>query len=122
VAPAPAAPLPALPLIDNSRPLEKADVDPAYPGGMGALTKFLERHLVNPADVSEGETVSVKVKFVVGFDGMLKAFEIKEDGGEEFNKEVIRVLKKMPRWIPGKTKGQNVSVYFTIPVNFINGQ
>jgi len=55
---------------------------------------------------------------VVGYDGKLKSFEIVEDGGATFNKEVIRVLKKMPEWVPGKANGENVSVYYTIPVKF----
>lgn len=110
------------PVADVIMPLEKADIDPAYPGGIKALTKFLERNLQNPEEINEDGTVSVKVKFVVGYDGELKSFEVKENGGKAFNDEVIRVLKKMPRWIPGKTNGQNVSVYFTIPVKFINGQ
>ena len=55
----------------------------------------------------------------MGYDGKLKSFTTVQDGGEEFNKEVIRVLKKMPEWEPGKTKGQNVSVYYVIPVKFV---
>ena len=44
------------------------------------------------------------------------AYELrKHTKGEEFNNEVVRVLKKMPPWIPGKTKGENVSVYYSIP-------
>lgn len=68
----------------------------------------------------EGEMVSVYIKFVVGYDGKLQKFNVVKDGGEVFNNEVIRVLKKMPQWIPGKSKGQNVSVYFTIPVKFVS--
>lgn len=120
VPPVPA--VPPLPDFDASKPLEKADIDPTYPGGLKALNKFLVRNLQNPEEIEAGTSVSVKIKFVVGYDGVLKAFEIKEDGGEVYNKEVIRVLKKMPRWIPGKNNGQNVSVYFIIPVRFINGQ
>ncbi len=92
---------------------------PSYPGGIDALRKFLQRHLNNPKEMEEGEEVSVKVKFVVDYDGKLQSFVTVQDGGEEFNKEVVRVLKKMPNWVPGKTNGQNVSVYFTIPVKFV---
>ena len=120
--PLPPPTVPVVPVVDVTRPLEKADIDPVYPDGMKALTKFLERNLQNPEEISEKEIISVRIKFVVGYDGELKSFEVKEDGGDAFNNEVIRVLKKMPRWIPGKTNGQNVSVYFTIPVKFINGQ
>lgn len=108
-----------IPEIDKNIPLNTAEIMPSFPGGMDALIKFLKRNLSNPRDLEEGETVSVKMRFVVGYDGKLKSFETVEDGGEEFNKEVIRVLKKMPDWIPGKSHGQNVSVYYTIPVKFI---
>jgi len=92
---------------------------PSYPGGTAALRRFLERNLGNPRDLESGELISVKVKVVVGYDGKLKNFELVQDGGTEFNNEVIRVLKKMPAWVPGKSKGQNVSVYYTIPVKFV---
>jgi periplasmic protein TonB len=108
-------------IVDINTPTETAEVMPSYPGGMNALIKFLQRNLTNPRDMEEGEEVSVKMRFVVGYDGKLKSFVTVQDGGEEFNKEVIRVLKKMPDWVPGKSKGQNVSVYYTIPVKFVVG-
>ena len=107
------------PPIDIVKPLETAEVMPQYPGGMDALRRFLMRNLTNPRSLEEGELISVKVRFVVGYDGILKSFELVQDGGSEFNNEVIRVLKKMPAWIPGKSRGQNVSVYYNIPVKFI---
>lgn len=109
---------PIKPIVDKNIPYETAEVMPLYPGGIEALRKFLQKNLTNPQDVEEGETVSVKIKFVVGYDGKLKGFETIEDGGEAFNKEVIRVLKKMPEWIPGKSKGKAISVYYMIPVKF----
>jgi len=107
------------PLVDIITPLENPEIMPSYPGGTAALRKFLERNLGNPRDLETGELIAVKIKVVVGYDGKLKNFELVQDGGTEFNNEVIRVLKKMPAWVPGKSKGQNVSVYYTIPVKFI---
>jgi len=115
------APEVAKPSVDNTKVLDFAEVMPSYPGGMDALKRFLQRNLTNPRDLEENEIVSVKMKFVVGYDGKLKGFETIQDGGEEFNKEVLRVLKKMPAWVPGKSNGQNVSVYYTIPVKFVTG-
>ena len=92
---------------------------PEFPGGVNALRRFLEKNLTNPRQLEEGEIISVKVKMVVGIDGKLQSFQTIEDGGNEFNNEVIRVLKKMPDWVPGKTNGKNISVYYTIPVKFI---
>jgi protein TonB len=111
---------PAEPIVDVTKPLESAEIMPQYPGGVDALRKFLERNLSNPRDLEAGELIAVKIRVIVGYDGKLKNFELVQDGGTDFNNEVIRVLKKMPTWIPGKTKGQNVSVYYTIPVKFIS--
>jgi len=107
--------------IDANTPMSENEVEvmPSFPGGIEALRKFLARNLQNPKDMDAGEMVSVKVKFVVDQSGKLKSFETVQDGGEEFNKEVIRVLKKMPQWTPGKSRGQDVSVYYTIPVKFV---
>jgi len=110
---------PVEPMIDITTPFENPEIMPSFPGGTVALRKFLERNLRNPRDLESGELIAVKVKVVVGYDGKLKNFELVQDGGREFNNEVISVLKKMPAWLPGKSKGQNVSVYYTIPVKFI---
>lgn len=98
--------------------LAAVDIPPSFPGGTEALMNFLRKHLNNPEPMADGEYISVKVTFVVGLDGKLQSFKIIQDGGDIFNKEVIRVLKKMPDWVPGKAKGENVSVYYTIPVKF----
>ncbi|MEX1201694.1 MAG: energy transducer TonB [Ferruginibacter sp.] len=104
---------------DIETPRSTAEVMPSYPGGMEALKRFLERNLQNPQDLSEGEVVSVRIRFIVGYDGKLKGFETIENGRDAFNKEVIRVLKKMKDWNPGKSNGENISVYYTIPVKFM---
>ena len=101
-------------LVDNN-----PDVLPTFPGGSPALIRFLKNNLSNPKDMEEGEMVKVVVKFVVGYDGKLKSFDIVQDGGEAFNKEVIRVLKKMPAWNPGKSKGREVAAYMAIPIRFV---
>ena len=115
------APEKTAPAIDKTSPMDAdaVDVKPAYPGGNDALRKFLQKNLENPYDNENGETISVIVRFVVGYDGKLKQFIVVKDGGDIYNKEVLRVLKKMPDWIPGKARGENVSVYYNIPVRFI---
>ena len=110
--------VPVEPAAPVGQPYENPDVQASFPDGEKALIRFLERNLQTPLSVESNETVQVKVKFVVDFDGDLQSFYIEQDGGIEFNKEVVRVLKKMPRWNPGKKGGQNVPVYYTIPVKF----
>ncbi len=106
------------PPIDNSTPVDNPDIQASFPGGAKALVSFLQRNLHAPGEMGEGSTVQVKVKFVVGFDGNLQSFDVLKDGGIAFNEEVIRVLKKMPRWNPGKKGGRDVPVYYYLPVTF----
>lgn len=114
------------PEIKNIVPVKKevlseADVMPQYPGGVKALLAFLKNNLHSPEDISEGDEVNVKIKFVVNYNGKLESFDVIKSGGTAFDNEVIRVLKKMPLWIPGKSNGENVSAYYIVPVKFTNG-
>jgi protein TonB len=103
---------------EATAPLEVAEIMPQYPGGIAALLSFLKRNIHSPGDVEEGTDITVKVEFVVNYNGSLERFVVVKTGGEIFDNEVLRALKKMPLWIPGKSKGKNVSVYYTVPVKF----
>jgi periplasmic protein TonB len=107
-----------LPGPDRSTPVAVAEIMPQYPGGIRALLSFLKNNIHAPANVEEGEDVSVKIEFIVNYDGSLENFIVVKSGGEIFDNEVIRVLKKMPLWIPGKSRGKAVAVYYTVPVKF----
>lgn len=104
--------------VNKIDPIENPEVEPLYPGGLKEFVKFLERNLQSPEELEEGITVAVKVKFVVNYDGSLKSFSVIQTGGEPFDQEVLRVLKRMPKWIPGKSRGETVSVFYTVPVRF----
>lgn len=57
-------------------------------------------------------------RFVIDAEGMVGNVDIVRKLSDDCDKEVVRVIEKMPRWKPGKLNGENVSVYFTIPVKF----
>ncbi len=111
--------IPVITTVDKTLPIYTADIMPAYPGGMEALRRFLQKNLQNPKDMEPGDLVNVAVQFVVGYDGKLQKFSIIQDGGDAYDNEVLRVLKKMPDWIPGRNNGENISVYYNIPVKFV---
>lgn len=93
--------------------------DPQFPGGQDALKKFMARNLGTPDDLENGERKVVQIKFKVDKDGSVTTFEIVTSGGSEFDQEVLRVCKKMPRWIPAIQNGINVPVQYVLPVTFI---
>lgn len=93
--------------------------DPQFPGGQEGLIQFLTRNLNTPSDLGNGEKKVVQIKFKVDKDGTVTTFEIVTSGGNEFDREVVRVCKKMPRWVPAVQNGINVSVNYMLPVTFI---
>lgn len=101
-----------------SVPTDNPDIQPSFPGGEAALRQYLADHLRAPAELNEDESVLVKVRFVIGYDGTLSHFDVLEDGGRAFTQEVIRVIRNMPEWTPGKKGGNAVPVYYTLPVRF----
>jgi len=106
----------------SAQPLEFAEVMPGFPGGMDAFRKFMLRNLKEPDELNEGEKVVVKAKFVVDTDGNIIDVDIISSGGSDLDAEVIRVIKKMPKWEPGKQNGKKVPVYFSLPVTFLGPQ
>jgi len=91
----------------------------AFPGGLEKWMQFLSRNLNTPGELEAGQKRNVLVRFTVGEDGSVTQFEIVQSGGEAFDKEVLRVLKKMPKWKPAIQNGRPVSVLFTQPVTFV---
>ena len=103
-------------IVDKNKPIDHPDIAPRYPGGLNELIRFLKSNLQSPNDLDA--EVQVKVRFVVNYDGTLSRFDIDQSGGDAFDTEVLRVLRKMPKWIPGKSNGDNVAVWFVVPVKF----
>lgn len=103
--------------------LQSSEVMPEFPGGQAAFIRFLSRNLRVPDDqLEEGQRLKVIVRFVVGKDGELSNLVFLQSGGEAFEREVLRVMKKMPKWKPGSQNGENVAVYFNLPIIFDNAE
>ena len=114
---APATPPPA---VESTPPTPPAPSSAAaFPGGQEKWMEFLSRNLRTPSELEAGQKRNVMVRFTVGEDGSVTQFEIVQSGGEAFDREVIRVLKKMPKWKPAIQNGRPVSVLFTQPVTFL---
>lgn len=92
---------------------------PAFPGGEAALMKWLSSNIVYPVMAQEeGAQGRVVVQFVVEKDGRIGQVKVVRGRHPELDKEAVRVVKSLPKFIPGKNNGQTVRCWFTLPVNF----
>ena len=93
---------------------------PEFPGGQEALIKFLGTHVKYPEIAVENAVQGrVQIVFVIDTNGAVTNVRVARSVNDALDKEAVRVVKSMPRWIPGKQAGQAVRVSYTVPVNFV---
>lgn len=96
-----------------------AESMPSYPGGLKAFYKFYKKKMRYPAKArSLGIEGRVTLSFIIDTDGSLTDIKVLKGIGAGCDEEAIRVLKKMPKWNPGKQRGKAVKVQMSIPINF----
>lgn len=90
-----------------------------FPGGPTALMKWLNNNVRYPEAAQQNDIQGrVIVKFVVEKDGSIGKTEILKGVDRDLDREALRVVKKMPKWQPGKNNGVPVRSYFNLPVVF----
>jgi TonB family protein len=95
---------------------------PEFPGGDLALRRYISDNLNYPVDAAEnGITGKVYVTFLINKDGNVSNASIARGVHPSLDKEALRVVNSMPKWKPGKQRGKPVSVSYTIPVIFVQG-
>ena len=99
---------------------EVVEVQPEFPGGMRALMYYLKKNIRYPKKCYKaGIEGRSYINFVVTKEGKIKDVRVTKSSGHKLlDKEAIRVVKKMPRWKPGKLRGEAVNVRYTLPVTF----
>ena len=107
------------PKEEETKVFDVVEQMPSFPGGDAELMKFLNSHIKYPAVAEEnGIQGRVVATFVVERDGSITDVKVIKSVDPSLDKEAIRVLKSMPKWIPGKQNGSAVRVKYTVPVTF----
>ncbi len=92
---------------------------PSFPGGPSALMQYLNSNIKYPVVAEEnGVQGRVVCTFVVEKDGSITDVRVVKSVDPSLDKEAMRVVKGMPKWIPGKQNGSAVRVKYTVPVTF----
>lgn len=93
---------------------------PEFPGGEDALRSFITRSIDYPVIAQEnGIQGKVYVTFVVSADGSVKNAKIARGVDPVLDQEALRVVNSLPLWKPGKQRGKDVNVSYTVPISFV---
>lgn len=122
----PAAASVSVPTINTSQVAPKSnehnvvDIQPEFPGGISKLFRYISTNLRYPRQAQESN-IQGKVfsTFIVEADGTISNIVIERSLGYGCDEEVIRLLKSMPKWKAGESKGQAVRTQFRLPISFV---
>lgn len=104
---------------DDNTVYTRVDKMPEFPGGQVALVKFLSKNIKYPEKFKKEKINGrVFVSFVIDKTGKVTQAKIVKSLNADCDAEALRVINKMPDWIPGEKNGEKVAVQFGLPVNF----
>lgn len=105
--------------VEEEKVFDVVEQMPSFPGGNSALMKFLNENIHYPVVAQEnGVQGRVVISFVVERDGHITDVQVARSVDPSLDKEAQRVVKSMPKWIPGKQNGSAVRVKYNVPVSF----
>jgi TonB family protein len=98
---------------------DKVEQMPEFPGGEYALKKHISSEVKYPTEAAKaGIQGKVYVTFVITKEGKVTDAKIVKSANPLLDQEALRVIGSLPNWTPGKEKGVNVAVAFTLPIQF----
>ena len=108
-----------IPLQQPDKQKVGATTPPSFPGGMEALHAYIEEHTVYPEEAQKQKIQGrVRITFIVQPDGQISDIVVAQGAALLLDREAVRVVRSMPRWIPARDKGVAVAVPVTIPITF----
>jgi len=87
--------------------------------GLIGMNKWISENINYPNEALEkNEQGTVYISFTVGKDGNISGLKVDKGVSPALNMEAHRVVRKMPKWIPGKAEGKLVCVKCHLPITF----
>ena len=103
----------------DNKVYEACEQMPSYVGGQSALMRYLVENVRYPkAAVEAKQQGRVVINFIVEKDGAISNVNVVRSVTPTLDAEAVRVIKAMPKWVPGKQDGQFVRVKYNVPVSF----
>lgn len=106
-------------IIVKEEIIEFPDVEAGFPGGFIEMSKWINKNIVYPEiSLEMMDQGKVYISFVVEKDGTITDIKIDRSISKELDKEAKRIVRLMPKWVAGETKGEKVRTRCSLPINF----
>ena len=92
---------------------------PSFPGGYKALQEFIEKEKKHPDEaLKKREAGAVYVVFTVDTLGNIIHPRVATSVSPSLDREALRIVRKMPKWIPAKEGNKKIKMDFTVIITF----
>jgi len=89
-------------------------------GGDMALRQFIASSVKYPIEAqTKGIQGKVYIQFIIDLEGNVTEVKVVKSVNEALDKEAMRVIAGLPKWIPGKRHNLPVKISYTVPINFV---
>ena len=111
--------------IDESgevKVFEKVEIEAEFPGGLTAWRDFIINNLRSDVPANKGAPAgkyTVVVRFIVDKEGGITEIRAITNHGYGMEAEVIRMIRKSPKWLPAQQGGRMVNAYRQQPITFV---
>lgn len=107
------------PTSKSNRVYEVVEEMPAFPGGKPALATYIAKTIKYPGQCLDNKIQGrVVCRFTITREGIVKDVVVTKSVDPLLDREAVRVLSLMPKWIPAKHRGERVDAKYTLPVTF----
>lgn len=104
---------------DRDKVYDTAEQMPSFPGGQTALFQWISKNIKYPIKAEEnGIQGRVICAFIVERDGSIHDVQVVKPVDPLLDEEALRLVKSMPRWMPGLQNGKPIRAKYTVPVTF----
>ena len=107
--------------LKDNEPVKFIEVEekPEFPGGEAELYKFISKKIRYPEKAMKKKIQgTVWIQFIIEKDGSVTNAKVIRSVNPDLDNEALRAIKSMPKWKPGKNKGQLVRVIYELPIKF----
>ena len=103
----------------SKRVYEVVEEMPSFPGGKPAVVAYIAKSVKYPGPCIDNKIEGrVVCRFTITREGVVKAVAVTNSVDPLLDKEAVRVISAMPKWIPAKHNGERVDAKYTLPVVF----
>lgn len=96
--------------------LDSAEIMPQFPGGVSKMMEYLKVPISDAALLENGAQGHPFIQFIVEKDGNISNSKVVRSIDPQLDSVALKLIEKMPMWIPGVQNQQKVRVRMTVPV------